>query len=265
MAQAGLTRLEAAIARHASAVVAFSGGVDSALVALVAWRVLGDRMLAVTAVSPSLAPHERADAAGIAAELGLPHRFLETAEMDNPAYTANPVNRCYFCKQELYTKLGQLAEQSGFAVVLDGFNHDDRRDHRPGQQAAREHAAQSPLAEAELGKAEVRAIARRLGLRVWDKPASPCLSSRIPYGTPVTHETLARIDAGEQVLRGLGFASARVRHHGEVARLEVPAAELAAALEQREALVAGLKAAGYHFVALDLEGYRTGSLNVGLG
>lgn len=261
-AAAQLTKLEAVIGQWPSAVVAYSGGVDSALVAVAAHRVLGDAMLAVTAHSPSIPPREREAAAGFAAEAGFPHRAIATDEMANPQYVANPTNRCYFCKDELFTKLGAVARADGFAVVLDGFNADDKRDYRPGQQAAREHEAASPLAEAGLGKAAVRAIARHLGLRVWDKPAAPCLSSRIPYGTPVTPEALARIDAAEQVLHGLGFtAGARVRHHGELARVEVPPAELEWAFKQREALVAGLKAAGYLFVCLDLEGYRMGSLN----
>ena len=264
-AEAQLASLEAVIRRWPSAVVAYSGGVDSALVAVVAHRTLGDKMLAVTAHSPSIPPREREQAAAFAAEAGFPHRAVATAEMANPSYVANPANRCYFCKDELFTRLAGVVEAGGFAVVFDGFNADDQRDYRPGQQAAREHETASPLAEAGLGKAAVRAIAKHLGLRVWDKPAAPCLSSRIPYGTPVTPEALARIDAGEQVLHGLGFTAARVRHHGDLARIEVPAAELEWAFKQREALVEGLRAAGYLYVCLDLEGYRMGSLNAVLG
>jgi uncharacterized protein len=258
---AHLSHLEAVIARHDSAVVAYSGGVDSALVAVVAHRVLGERMVAVTAHSPSMPPRERDEAAALAAEVGFPHRVMATHELDNPAYAANPANRCYFCKDELFTRLGGLARELGFAAMLDGFNADDRHDHRPGHQAALDHGAASPLAEAGLGKAEVRALARHLGLRVWDRPAAPCLASRIPYGTPVTPEVLARIEAAEQVLRGLGLMGGRVRHHGDVARVEVPPDQLAWAFSHREALVSGVKAAGYAFVALDLEGYRMGSLN----
>jgi uncharacterized protein len=261
---ARLAPLEAAIARHGSAVVAYSGGVDSALVAAVAHRILGERMVAVTAWSPSLPVREREEAAALAAEVGFPHRVLETQELENPAYAANPANRCYFCKDELFTRLGALARELGFTSLLDGFNADDRHDHRPGHQAALDHGAASPLAEAGLGKAEVRALARALGLRVWDRPAAPCLASRIPYGTPVTPEALARIEAAEQVLRGLGLVGGRVRHHGDVARIEVPPDQLDWAFAQREALAAGVKAAGYLFVALDLEGYRMGSLNAAL-
>lgn len=260
-----LERLEHAIRRHGSAVVAYSGGVDSALVAAVAHRVLGDRMVAVTAHSPSLPAREAEEATAVAREAGFPHRVIETHELANPAYAANPANRCFFCKDELFNRLGDVAGEAGFAAVLDGFNADDRADYRPGHQAALAHGTASPLAEADLGKEAVRALARHLGLRVWDKPAAPCLSSRIPYGTPVTSEALGRIDAAEQVLRGLGLVGARVRHHEALARVEVPPAQLGWAFEQREALVAGLKACGYTWVALDLEGYRMGSLNAALG
>lgn len=262
--RAGLARLEAAIARHPSALVAYSGGVDSALVAVVAHRVLGARAVAVTAHSPSMPPRERTAAADFAAAIGFAHRAVSTAEMANPSYTSNPANRCYFCKDELFSTLGALAKAEGFAVLLDGFNADDRKDYRPGHQAAQEHATASPLAEAELGKSLVRGIAQHLGLAVWDKPAAPCLASRIPYGTPVTEEALTRIDAAEIVLAGLGFTAARVRHHGDLARVEVVPAELEEAFRQRAAIAAGLKGAGYLFVALDLEGYRMGSLNAAL-
>jgi uncharacterized protein len=256
-----LARLEGVIRPYSSALVAYSGGVDSALVAVVAHRVLGKRALAVTAASPSLPPRERAAAVSFALAHGLAHRVITTDEMDNPEYTANPTNRCYFCKDELFTKLDAIARAEEFAVVLDGFNQDDKSDYRPGHQAAREHATASPLAAAGLGKALVRGVAQKLGLEVWDKPAAACLSSRIPYGTPVTQQALTRIDAGEVVLHGLGFMAARVRHHGDLARVEVPPAELEWAFRQREAIVSGLKDAGYLWVTLDLEGYRLGSLN----
>lgn len=262
--RAALATLEAAIARHPSAIVAYSGGVDSALLAVVAHRVLGARALAVIAHSPSLPPREREAARLFAESAGFACRAIATDEMANADYVANPPNRCYFCKDELFTKLTAIARAEGYAVVMDGFNADDRGDYRPGHQAAGEHGTVSPLAEAGLGKAHVRAIAAELGLSVWDKPAAACLSSRIPYGTPVTEATLARIDAAETVLAGLGFTQSRVRHHGELARVEVPAAELAYALAQRAAIVEGLKAAGYLFVTLDLEGYRMGSLNAAL-
>ncbi|MDB5098573.1 MAG: ExsB family protein [Cyanobacteria bacterium RYN_339] len=259
-----LERLEAVIRQYPSALVAYSGGVDSALLAVAARRVLGDKALAITAASPSLPPRELEAASAFARAQGLNHRVIRTDEMANEQYTANPANRCYFCKDELFTKLDALARDEDFAVVMDGFNQDDKGDYRPGHQAAREHATASPLAEAGLGKADVRAIAKALGLAVWDKPAAACLSSRIPYGTPVTTEALARIDAAEVVLAGLGFTSARVRHHGDLARVEVPPAELEWAFKQREAIVAGLKDAGYLWVTLDLEGYRMGSLNAAL-
>lgn len=265
MSAADLSRLETAIARWPSAVVAYSGGVDSALVALAAHRVLGDRMVAVTAHSASIPPRERDAAAEVARTAGFPHRAIATDELANPAYAANPADRCYFCKDELYTKLAAIVAETGFTAVLDGFNADDVRDYRPGQRAAREHQTASPLAEAGLGKAAVRALAKSLGLPVWDKPAAPCLSSRIPYGTPVTAEALEKIDHAEQVMHALGFTAARVRHHGDLARVEVPPAELEYAFQQRAALVSGLKDAGYLFVALDLEGYRMGSLNAAIG
>lgn len=265
MAASELERLEEAIARHGSALIAYSGGVDSALVAVVAHRVLGDRALAVIAHSPSLPPREREAARRFAETAGFPYRAIATDEMANDEYVANAANRCYFCKDELFTKLGEIARAEDFAAVMDGFNADDRGDYRPGHAAATEHGTVSPLAEAGLGKSAVRAIAKELGLEVWDKPAAACLSSRIPYGTPVTEAALAQIDAAETVLLGLGFTACRVRHHGELARVEVPAAELEYAFKQREAIVSGLKAAGYLFVTLDLEGYRLGSLNAVLG
>jgi uncharacterized protein len=259
-----LQRLETVIRRYPSALVAYSGGVDSALLAVVAHRVLGPSALAVTAASPSLPARELEAASAFARAQGLNHRVIRTEEMANEHYVSNPSNRCYFCKDELFTKLDALAGAEGFAVVMDGFNQDDKGDYRPGHQAAREHATASPLAEAGLGKAEVRAVAKELGLEVWDKPAAACLSSRIPYGTPVTTEALARIDAAEVVLAGLGFRGARVRHHDRLARVEVPADQLEWAFKNREAIVAGLKGAGYLWVTLDLEGYRMGSLNAAL-
>lgn len=259
-----LAALEAELRQYDSALVAYSGGVDSALVAVVANRVLGERALAVTAASPSLPPRELEAATAFASAQGFRHRVVKTEEMDNPSYTENPSNRCYFCKDELFTKLDAIARDESYAVVLDGFNQDDRGDYRPGHQAAREHATASPLAAAGLGKELVRAVAKDLGLEVWDKPAAACLSSRIPYGTPVTTQALSSIDKAEIVLHGLGFTAARVRHHDKLARVEVPPAELEWAFKQRDAIVAGLKDAGYLWVTLDLEGYRMGSLNAAL-
>jgi pyridinium-3,5-biscarboxylic acid mononucleotide sulfurtransferase len=244
-----------------SVLVALSGGVDSVLVTAVAQRVLGGRAVAATAVSPSLAAAERAEAEAMAAAVGVRHLLVETDEVDNPAYAANTTDRCFFCKDTAYGVFTRLAAEQGLAAVVDGTNADDQGDHRPGRRAAREHGVRSPLAEAGLGKAEVREWARELGLEVWDKPASACLSSRIPYGSPVTPEKLRQIEAAEEALRRLGFRQCRVRHHGSVARLEIEPAELATALAERQAVAEAVKAAGFAYVALDLEGFRSGSLN----
>jgi uncharacterized protein len=246
-------------------VVAYSGGVDSAYLALVASRALGDHAAAVTAESPSYPAHHREMALRIAREFGLRHEVIHTSELDNPAYRANPSNRCYYCKHELYTHLSRLAAVRG-AVVVDGNNADDRGDYRPGRQAAREFGVRSPLDEVDLGKGEIRELSRRAGLPTWDEPASACLSSRIPYHTEVTDEKLRTIERAEHALRGLGFRVFRVRHHDEVARIEIARDEMARALEPEigAAIVRELKAAGYRYVSLDLQGYRTGSLNEGL-
>jgi pyridinium-3,5-biscarboxylic acid mononucleotide sulfurtransferase len=217
--------------------------------------------VAATAVSPSLAAAERAEAEAMAAAVGVRHLLVETDEVDNPAYAANTTDRCFFCKDTAYGVFTRLAAEQGLAAVVDGTNADDQGDHRPGRRAAREHGVRSPLAEAGLGKAEVREWARELGLEVWDKPASACLSSRIPYGSPVTPEKLRQIEAAEGALRRLGFRQCRVRHHGSVARLEIEPAELATALAERQAVAEAVKAAGFAYVALDLEGFRSGSLN----
>jgi uncharacterized protein len=246
-----------------SVVVAFSGGVDSALLAAVAAEVLGDRALAVTADSPSYPSRHRDFAIRIARDFSLRHEFVTTSEMESAAYTANPSNRCYYCKQELFGRLTALARDRGFAVVADGNNADDRGDYRPGRDAAREHGVRSPLDEAGLTKAEIRRLSRGLGLPTWDEPASACLSSRIPYGSEVTVEKLRMIEQAEDVLHSLGFRQCRVRHHGEVARLELSPDEMPRAIDAsvREAVVRDLKAIGYRYVSLDLQGYRTGSLN----
>ncbi len=246
-----------------SAVVAFSGGVDSAYLAVVAGEVLGDRALSVTADSPSYPARHREIAVALAGRFGFRHEFVATAEMSSPDYTANPSNRCYYCKQELFGRLAAVARARGFAAVVDGNNADDRGDYRPGREAAREAGVRSPLDEAGLTKAEIRELSRRLGLPTWNLPASACLASRIPYGSEVTLEKLRTIERAEDALHALGFAQCRVRHHGEVARLELPAGEMARALEDgvRQAIVERLKEAGYRYVSLDLQGYRTGSLN----
>ncbi len=246
-----------------SVVVAFSGGVDSAYLAAVAAAELGDRALAVTADSPSYPARHRELAQRIAADFKLRHEFFESTEMERPEYTANPSNRCYYCKQELFGRLTSLARERGFAVVADGNNADDRGDYRPGREAAREHGVRSPLDEAGLNKIEIRQLSRVLHLPTWDQPASACLSSRIPYGSQVTVEKLRMIEQAEEVLHSLGIHQCRVRHHGDIARLEVPAGEMPHVLEAevRDAIVRDLKAIGYRYVSLDLQGYRTGSLN----
>jgi uncharacterized protein len=246
-------------------VVAYSGGVDSAYLALVASRTLGECAVAVTAESPSYPERHRAIALRIAREFGLRHQIIHTSELDRPEYRSNPSNRCYYCKHELYTHLSQLAAARG-AVVIDGNNADDRGDYRPGRQAAREFGVRSPLDEVNLTKDEIRELSRRAGLPTWNEPASACLSSRIPYHTEVTDEKLRTIERAEDALRGLGFRVFRVRHHDELARIEIARDEMPRALEPEigAAIVRELKAAGYRYVSLDLQGYRTGSLNEGL-
>ena len=250
-----------------SVIVAFSGGVDSAYLAWAATHVLGrDRTLCITADSPSYPDHHRQLALTIARQCGLHHEIIRTAELDRPEYRANPVNRCYYCKNELYTALSALAEARGFEVIVDGSNADDRGDYRPGRQAAREFGVLSPLDEAELTKDEIRELARRAGMSTWDEPASACLSSRIPYHTEVTEEKLRIIDAAERVLRDLGFRVCRVRHHDTIARLELGPAEIARALAPEVAATIDreLRALGYAHVTIDLRGYRLGSLNEAL-
>ncbi len=256
-----LSQLEAAIARHGSALVAYSGGIDSALVAVVAHRVLGDRMLAVTSRSASLAPTEREAALEFARAQGFPHRFIETRELDNPAYAANHADRCYHCKSTLYQDLAAIALEEGYAALLNGTNADDLGDYRPGLQAATERSVHSPFLEVGMTKAQVREVAKHLGLPIWDKPAAACLASRLPYGTPVTLEVLDQVGRAELVLAQAGFLGARVRHHGDLARIEVRPEDMEAAFAHRASLTSALKALGYHFVTLDLEGYRMGSLN----
>ena len=244
-----------------SVLVAFSGGIDSALVLRVAHDVLGDRAVGLTAVGPALAAREREAAARIATEIGAPHLFVTSNEIDDPGYRANAGDRCWFCKSELYRITAAKRDELGLAWVANGTNTDDLGDYRPGLAAADDARVRSPLVETGIGKSDVRAIAREIGLSVWEKPASACLASRIPHGTEVTRERLSQVESLEAALFSLGLPQVRVRHHGAVARIEVSRDDLARAFEMRDEIVGAGKAAGYAFVALDLEGYRTGSLN----
>lgn len=248
-----------------SCAVAFSGGVDSAVVAQAAFLAMGERAVAVTAVSPSLADGELDNARQVVGQIGIRHETIETGELANPAYVANPPDRCYHCKTELYDQLDKLCNRLGLAVIVNGANADDLSDYRPGQRAAGQHGVISPLAENGLSKVEVRQLAAEWGLAVWDKPAAPCLSSRIAYGEEVTPQRLAMIDAAEQFLREAGLGEVRVRYHqGDLARLEVPLDQLPqlSGGEFRARLVARLRELGFRYVALDLEGFRSGSQNL---
>jgi uncharacterized protein len=261
-----LDRLRALIQELGSVVVAYSGGVDSSLVLRVAHEVLGTRALGVIGRSDSYAERELALALEQAAAFGAQVEIVTTGELADPAFRANPADRCYHCKSELYRELDVVAERVAAKAVLDGTILDDLGDWRPGRRAAEQHEVRSPLAELGFTKVDVRAAAAGYGLASQDKPASPCLASRIPYGTEITREILGMVEQGEELLRSLGFSELRLRHHGDVARIEVPAADLARVLapETRDVLITGIKRLGYTYVTLDLEGFRSGSLNAAL-
>lgn len=242
-------------------IVAFSAGIDSTFVLARALEVLGDRVLAVTAASETFPERELQEAIELAKKLGARHEIIEIREMENPDFVSNPTNRCYFCKSGLYTSLTELAAERGIKHVLDGANMDDLGDYRPGRIAAAENEIRSPLQEAQLYKEELRELAKEMGLPNWDKPSFACLSSRIPYGSLITLEKIEQLDRGEQALRDLGFRQLRIRHHDQIARLEIPREEFAKAIELSDRITAILKEQGFSYVTLDLQGYRSGSMN----
>ncbi|MCW5317797.1 ATP-dependent sacrificial sulfur transferase LarE [Nostoc sp. KVJ3] len=256
-------QLRALFQEMEQALIAYSGGVDSTLVAKIAYDTLGDRALAVTAVSPSLLPEELEDAKIQAATIGIPHKIVQTHEMENPNYTSNPVNRCYFCKSELHDTLKPLALELGYPYVVDGVNADDLHDYRPGIQAAKERGARSPLAEVSVTKVEVRQLSQQLGLPWWDKPAQPCLSSRFPYGEEITVAKLQRVGRAEIFLRKLGWQNLRVRSEGDTARVELPPEQIKEFVltTDLQKVVSAFQDFGFLYVTLDLEGYRSGKLN----
>lgn len=261
-----LEQLQALFAEMERALIAYSGGIDSTLVAKIAYDMLGDRALAITADSASLLPEDLEDARVQAAEIGIAHEVVQTHELDNPNYAANPINRCYFCKSELHDTLKPIALERGYPYVVDGVNADDLFDYRPGIQAAKERGARSPLAEVGVTKLEVRELAKLLDLPWWDKPAQPCLSSRFPYGETITVAKLQRVGRAERYLRNLGWRNLRVRSDGETARIELPPEQIKDFVQQVDlpTLVTAFQDYGFTYVTLDLEGYRSGKLNQSL-
>lgn len=261
--QAKLHALETDLRRLGSVMIAYSGGVDSAYLAATAHRVLGDRMLAVLADSPSLARRDMEQALAFAQSIGMPVRVIQTEELDKPEYQRNDASRCFHCKTELFDGMQGLGAKLGYSHIAYGMNADDTRDFRPGQRAAKEHEVLAPLADAGLTKLEVRTLAREAGYSLWDRPAAPCLSSRVEYGRAVTREVLAQVEQAEESMRQLGFREFRVRHHGELARVEIARSEMTKALsmEMLDAITQALRGAGFQYITLDCAGFRSGSLN----
>ena len=258
-----LRALEAQLCELNSVMVAYSGGVDSAFLAATAYRVLGERMIAVLADSPSLARRDLEQAVAFAQTIGMPLKIIQTEELEKPEYQRNDANRCFHCKTELFAGMEALGRGLGFTHIAYGMNADDTRDFRPGQRAAEDHAVLAPLADASLSKLEVRTFAKAAGYTLWDRPAAPCLSSRVEYGRPVTREVLEQVERGEEAMRGLGFREFRVRHHGPLARVEITRTEMPQALDMAmlDRITAELKAVGFQYVTLDAAGFRSGSMN----